>query len=56
MTELVDKNIQFYIRIISLFIGVLLTAKWYRANYPSQKNVLLLILVALYMGLYMNNI
>lgn len=56
MAELVDKNIQFYIRIASLFVGVLLTAKWYRTNYPSQKNVLLLVLVALYMGLYMNNV
>lgn len=56
MANLVDNNLQFYLRIASLFIGVLLTAKWYRSNYPSQKNVMLLVLVALYMGLYMNNI
>lgn len=56
MAEIVDRNMQFYIRLLSVFIGVLLTGKWYRANYPEQKNVFLLVIVAVLLGLYANNV
>ena len=56
MAELVGKDMQFYLRLISVFIGVLLTGKWYRANYPEQKNVFLLVIVAVLLGLYSYNV
>ncbi len=45
-------DVQFYLRLISVFIGVLLNAYWYRTKFPKIKNVFLIILVALFVGLY----
>jgi len=56
MASFVGREIQFYLRLISVFIGVLLTAKWYRANYPDHKHIFLIIIIALVLGLYVNKV
>ena len=50
--SLISNDIQFYLRIISVFIGVLLNADWFKNKFPERKNVFLIIIVALFVGLY----
>lgn len=53
---LVTKELQFVIRVIYVFISVLLTARWYRRYYPEKKNIFWLIIIALIIGLYFDNV
>lgn len=49
----ITADVQFYLRCISVFIGVLLNAIWMDKNANPRKGIYLaLIIVALYLGLY----
>ena len=49
----VTKNMQFYLRIISVFIGVMLNARWFTNNYPAQNLIFpTLISLALAIGTF----
>ncbi len=50
--QLLSFESQFYLRLISVFIGVLLNANWFNKKFPERKNVFLIIIVALLIGLY----
>ena len=50
---LISIQLQFFLRIIAALISTLLTAEWYKSNFPQHKSkFLILIVIAALVGLY----
>ncbi len=49
---IITDEMQYYLRVLAVAVAILVNAKWYRSRYPGKRNIYLVLIPILILGLY----